>query len=290
MSEKETLPKLINTFLAHLKVQGKSSATILAYGADLKQLVKIASKNNKVLPKDLAFADIQAFSDWLTSQHYTDKSISRKLNAVKSFTRYLKEQTLITEDPAKGIPHPKYSSPPPRILSKLEYRALRDAAKDDKRIFAIIELLLQTGMRISEAANLELSDIKKDRPEIYIRPYESQPERTISLNLAAKRAVDTYLEVRPKTTSAKIFITKTGKPLIIRNIRSSIDRYFRKAEIAGATVKDLRSTFIVHHLKEGVDIATISAVVGHKRLSTTERYLAFAEREQPGKTTKLEEL
>jgi site-specific recombinase XerD len=78
--------------------------------------------------------------------------------------------------------------------------------------------------------------------------------------------------------------------LAVRNIRAAIDRYFQKAEIPQYSVNDLRTTFIIENLKAGVDLVLLSQVVGHKRLSTTERYLELAEVKEPGKKQALMEL
>ena len=153
----------------------------------------------------------------------------------------------------------------------MEYRSLRDVCRDDPRIYAIVELLLQTGIRIGELANLELNDIDVD--QITIKAYESHGQRQVPLNKAGQAALADYLKVRPATKSSHVFITKTGKPFLIRNIRTAIDRYFKLADIKNAKVNDLRHTFIAHQLEAGTPLTLISELVGHKRLSTTEKYL-----------------
>jgi site-specific recombinase XerD len=170
----------------------------------------------------------------------------------------------------------------------LEYRALRDVVRDDIRIAAIVELILQTGMRISEVANLKMEKINDG--QIVVEPYATQPQRTIPLNKPAQYALEEYIKVRPKTDSPYLFVSKNGKPLAVRNIRAAIDRYMQKAEIPQYSVNDLRTTFVVHNLKEGVDLVLLSQVVGHKRLSTTERYLDLAQVHEPGKKQSLTEL
>lgn len=280
--------KTAQDFVTFLKEKGRASATILAYAKDIEQLGEFLGKRGKKAVSEVVSSDIEAFRDSLTKEGYTAKSVSRKLNAVKTFFRWLTKNKKVSKDPAAPVAHPRYENPPPRVLSRMEYRALRDAARDDERIAAIIELMLQTGIRIGEVANLELDDIKKD--ELVIRPYESQPGRRVPLNAAARRSLDRYLEIRPQTRSKNVFVTKTGRPLLVRNIRSSIDRYFRSAGIKDAKVNDLRNTFITHHLRAGVDVVTVSRIAGHKRLSTTERYLQFIDKKEPGKTTKLGEL
>lgn len=290
MAAQETnLQSLQRDFITDLRTKSRSSATILAYNKDIEQLVTHTIQSGKTQIKEVVPADIEAFRNSLADTSYTAKSISRKLNAIKAFFRWAVAKKILENDPAAPVAHPKYDNPPPRILTRMEYRALRDAARGDKRIAAIIELMLQTGVRIGEVASLKLTDIHGEN--ILIRAYASQPERTVPLNSSAREALDEYLKDRGDNKSDHVFITKNSRPLLVRNIRSSIDRYFREAGIENAKVNDLRSTFIAHQLKSGVDVVTVSKIAGHKRLSTTERYLEFVERKNgPGRSTKLEEL
>ena len=98
------------------------------------------------------------------------------------------------------------------------------------------------------------------------------------------------MEIRPKTTNKALFVTKTGRPLLVRNIRTSIDRYYKKAGISGAKVNDLRHTWVAHHLTSGASLVLISKIAGHKRLSTTERYLSLIEQPKGEEKAKLEQL
>ncbi|GIW59102.1 MAG: hypothetical protein KatS3mg087_0168 [Patescibacteria group bacterium] len=201
---------------------------------------------------------------------------------------------VITDDPAYLITHPHYDTKPPRILSKTEYRALRDAAKHEPRMYAIIELLLQTGMRIGELANLKLEDIKLSEStlqgEITVHD-EEKHSRVVPLNKSAENALKRYLDIRPEVKEQTVFITKTGRPLLVRNIRTAIDKYFKTAGIKNAKVNDLRHTFVAHHLMSGASILLISKIAGHKRISTTEKYLEFIEKEkEKEEKAKLEEL
>lgn len=274
-------------FIEYLKKQNKASATILAYGKDIQQLTEFLTKRQITHVTSVTPELIEDFKDYLAENKYIAKSISRKLNSVKTFFRYLKAENLVTEDPAAFVAHPKYEVAPPRILSKMEYRALRDASRDDIRIAAIIELLLQTGMRIGELARLQVEDAKER--EIKIRAFESHPERIIPLNEAGKKSLDRYLNIRPKTKIKNIFVTKNGKPLLVRNIRAIIDRFFKIADVKNTTVNALRHTFIAHQLMSGASVVLIQKLVGHKRLSTTEKYLEIV-KDKVEQTVKLEEL
>ncbi|MBI4153374.1 tyrosine-type recombinase/integrase [Candidatus Woesebacteria bacterium] len=284
----EPLKNLLPKFIESLKEKGRSPATVLAYRADLEQLIRFLQGRNKVLVDQVRLDDLEAFRDMLLAEKYTPKSVSRKLNAVKTFFRWLLSENHIITDPSANVAHPKIESSLPNFLSQLEYRALRDVVRGDTRIAAIVELILQTGMRISEVANLKLENVKGD--SAIVEAYATQPERTIPLNSPAKDALNSYLANRPKADSLYVFVSKNGKPLAVRNIRAAIDRYMQRAEIPSYSVNDLRTTFIVENLKGGLDLVLLSQVSGHKRLSTTERYLELAQVTEPGKRQTLIEL
>jgi site-specific recombinase XerD len=274
-------------FKNYLKDNKHSSSTIVAYGKDIEQLVIFLEVLKKNHVHEVAKEDLEAFLAKMQKDGYTPKSISRKLNSTRTFYRFLKVSEYVTDDPSLLVSHPQYQLAPPRILAPTEYRALRDAARNDPRMFAVIELLLQTGIRIGELAALKLEDIEKDK--IHISPVEKHEERTIPLNKRAQEAISRYKEVRPKTQNNHLFITKSGKPFLIRNIRTAIERYLRMCEIKNAKVNDLRHTFVAHHLKHGVSLVLISKMLGHKRLSTTERYLEYV-KDRAKETAVLSEL
>ena len=284
----DTFKNLLPKFTKALEEKGRSPSTILAYRADLEQLIDFLHGKNKVLTGDARPADIESFRDSLLTQKYTPKSVSRKLNAVKTFFRWLVSEKHVTTDSSIDVAHPKIEASVPKFLSPIEYRSLRDVVRGDDRIGAIVEIILQVGLRISEVASLKIANINKDK--VKIEAYATQPERTIPFNKPATDALNRYLKLRPKTNSPYVFVSKNGNPLAVRNIRAAIDRYMQKAEVPGYSVNDLRTTFLVENLKAGVDLILLSQVVGHKRLSTTERYLELAEVKEPGKKQVLEEL
>lgn len=284
----DTVKNLLPKFVDFLKTKGRSPATVLAYRSDLEQLVDFLIKKEKVTPDQVRPDDLDTFRDTLLADKYTPKSVSRKLNAVKTFFRWMIDQNLITSDPSSSVAHPKIDNILPKFLNQLEYRALRDVTRNDVRIAAIVELILQTGLRISEVASLKTSNLKGD--EMLIEAFATQPQRTVPLNRPAKEVIDSYMKIRPKVDSPYVFISKNGKPLAVRNIRASIARYLQRAELPNYSVNDLRTTFMVENLKNGVDIVLLSQVSGHKRLSTTERYLELAQITEPGKKQTLIEL
>lgn len=280
----------LGLFTSALTKNGKSTNTIVAYKGDLNQLINFVKKQYQITDISLVTSDsIEAFKKDLTNNEYTAKSISRKLNSIKNFFSFLKNEGVITQDPSTEVSHPKYENDLPKILKPIEFRSLRDACRNDSRATAIVELMLQSGLRIKEIENLKLENVKEN--EITIESYESHPSRVVPLNNSAKTALKKYLDDGRYPGKAKnVFVTKTGRSLLARNIRSLLTRYFDKADIKDIKVNDLRNTFIVFQLKSGVPIDVVSQVVGHKRISTTEKYLELIESKEESKGIKLKEL
>lgn len=286
----KTLADAQTLFRNYLDQAGKAKATVIAYAKDIEQLVDFGLKKNKNNIDEITSEDIDEFKEYLKKNRYTGKSISRKINSIKAFFRYLIGEGHVAINPADVITHPKYDQSPPRILSKIEYRALRDTCRGDARMSAVVETLLQTGMRISELANLQLGDVDFDRDVVTIKAQNSRPARRVPMNAAAKNAIMDYLQIRPRAREKTVFLTKTCRPFLVRNIRTAIDRYFRLAGIKGAKVNDLRHTFIVEQLKAGTPLVYISQLVGHKRITTTEKYLKLVDAPEMSPSIQIEEL
>jgi len=272
-----TFEKRAQVFIEDLKSKGRSEATVIAYSKDIEQLVNFFSKEGVNSLDDVTIEHLEKYKQNLQDNNYTPKSISRKINSTRTFFRFLLDNSLTKDNPSEKLAHPKFETKPPRILTEMEYRALRDVSRVDVRLYSIVEILLQTGIRIGELAGLTLDDIRQSKDGkidfLYIKAAGSHPSRKVPLNKSAKSAIDDYLEVRPETEDETLFVTKNGRPLLVRNIRTAIDKAFEKAQIKNAKVNDLRNTFIAHHLSNGVSLVTVSKLVGHKRLSTTEKYL-----------------
>jgi len=268
-------------FIDYLDDENKADATILAYGTDIRQLVDYAKEQGKSEAEELTYDDLTGYLDTLREEDYTKKSISRKINSIRTFFRFLQDEGYVTQDPSEKLSHPKIEPQPPNILSETEYRALRDACRGDKRMYAIVELLLQTGIRIGELREIRIQDVhfsEDDDGLLHIRASHRKPARDIPLNQRAQQAIKDYLEVRPEADTDILFVTRPGNPYLIRNIRAAMKRYFRKAGLPNSTVNDLRHTFAAHQLKEGADVSYISKMLGHKRLTSTEKYLQYIER------------
>lgn len=268
--------KTIQAFKKKLEEENKSIYTIIAYVKDIEQFVEFAKEKREKELANVNSTDIKAFVKDYQDKGYTIKSVSRKLNSIKTFFKFCVEQQVIKKNPTINVPHPKLEATLPRVLTEQEFMSLRDACRKDARLYSIVELLIQTGMKIGELCRLEMDDLIYENGELkylHVKSFESSLERNIPLNKSALQCVETYLNIRPKTRRCQsLFVTKNGNPLLVRNIRFYLDAAFKKAGINDATVNDLRNTFIAHHLSKGTNILFISQVVGHKRVSTTEKY------------------
>ncbi len=289
MKQSQSTDDLLQKFIGHLKKNNRSEYTIIAYKKDVEQLIDFAkTKAGKLNIEDVTDEDIHEYFQSLNSSgEYTPKTVSRKLNSTRTFFKFLQNEGIIKDNPSNNVSHPKYDSEPPRVLSQTEYMALRDAAKNDVRISSIIEILLQTGIRIGELCRIKLEDVKIDSktPHLHIAGYSNNANRDIPLNESAIIALKKYMSIRPDSKEDTLFITKNGHPLLVRNIRASIDNMFKKAKIQNAKVNDLRNTFIAHHISKGTNIYVLSKLVGHKRISTTEKYIGRIPTEKEDKIT-----
>lgn len=267
-----------NEYKEHLKSSGKSPHTIRSYERHIDDLIDFLKDLKKEHAHLVTKDDLKNFISKSAKDHKSTKSVNAKTVALKSFFRFLELNEFITQNPAHALEYLKETEKKPRILSVVEYRALRDAASFDARYFAIIELMLQTGITIGEVNMLKIKDLHfNEHSTIDIRNGEDKVARTIPLNTSARKALENYLAKRPKSDSETLFITKNGKPIDPRNIRLAISSCYKKADIKDAKVHDLRHTFCAHHLKKGTSLSAVAYMAGHKNLNTTKKYLEFIE-------------
>jgi len=157
----------------------------------------------------------------------------------------------------------------PNILSKEEVTKLKQITQKDIRSSAVINLLLHSGIKVGEIIDLKVNEfqLKGNVGKI------SLPGREIEITSEALHALLKYLAIRPKKDNRIFFISLNGKPLNIRNLRRQISRYFIRAGIKKASLFDLRHTFCVDMLKNGMPIYELAKTCGHKNLISAQKYL-----------------
>ncbi len=280
----------LSRFVKELETKNRSKFTITAYKKDIEQLSAYLSKIGVKTWEQANTKSLEKYINKLKSDNkLTLKSISRKINSIKTFYKFLIASKVINQNYSNVLKHPKIQRQIPRTLNSFEYKALRDTAKDNLRTYTIIELLLQTGMRIGELSRLQFEDVDLDGDKIIIKEFSSYPSRTIEINPVLRKALMLYVD-NPDTKKSKsgfFFSTRTGNQLLIRNIRSAINSTYKKTGIKDASINDLRNTFILYQLENGLKLERLAYTVGHKKISTTENYLDFIESRPNKITTKL---
>lgn len=288
---KTAITKSHRDFVENLKSAGRSTSTILAYSKDLQQLTKHLFDKGVTAVEEITSDHLTDFIKELSETgKLAQKSVSRKINTIKSFFNYLIRVEAIQTNPAQALTHPKLEPKEPRILSTPEYMALREVSRRDIKLYTMVEVLLQTGIRISELSGLELGHLDLgDKATLFIPKRESQKERVVPLNKRVKEQIQQFVKEK-NIAGGFLFSTKSGNQILIRNIRATMERLFKRAGLKGINVNDLRHTFTAYQLEKGVSLETVSRVAGHKTQATTQKYLKYLKLEKPGNKETLEEL
>ncbi|HSH61595.1 MAG TPA: tyrosine-type recombinase/integrase [Acidimicrobiales bacterium] len=272
--------------------RNQAERTRLAYRRDLQQLLAYLEGKAQLTHIDqVQRKHLEGFLAELDHRGLKGSSRRRKVAALRSFFGFLEQHDYRPTNPASMLIPPAREHHEPRVLSEAEYTRLRDAVRFEVRDAAIIEFLLQTGMRLSELSSLKLTDIelpaKITRDEGSVGRVTIQGKgrkvRTVTLNWKACRAVKSYLQQRPTVATPYLFLTKFKKPIGPRSIENLVTKHLTEAGIPGASVHSLRHTFATHQAKKGTKLKTIKEMLGHSNLATTSIYVALAREEMDRK-------
>lgn len=276
----------LDDFLLFLADQKKlSPITIKAYEHDLKIFFQFLASYQE---KDLILTDIdkQTVLDFLSylniEKNYNPRSLNRKISALKTYFRYLEDQTYITYSPLNKIDCAKLPQRLPKTLEVNQLQILlsiiekqpeitKNSIFRKKRDLAIIELFYATGMRLNELTNLTLSQINFDTKTVQVIA-RGNKERIVFINNMALNALKNYIEVR-KSDIKELFISQKGCKLTIRAIQHLFTKYASEAGLEKFSPHTIRNSFATHMLEGGADLVTIKELLGHSRVSSTEIYL-----------------
>jgi integrase/recombinase XerD len=229
--------------------------------------------------------DLQSYAADLERRGLSRSSCNRKVDAIKTFFRFLTEQEIVRYDPAEQLIPPLAIEREPRILTEDEYQRLLVSCVNHPRDRAIIVLYLQTGMRLSELVRLKLSDIElpqdissQEEHSGYARITRStgRTER-IPLNYKASQVLMEYLKERPRSTSTNLFLNRFDAPLSRRRVQYLVKEYLEHIGIFDASVHTLRHTMAAHHVAQGTDLQVIQETLGIS-LEATEKYVSLAKK------------
>ena len=288
----------IADFLQHGQaVRNLSDRTLRAYQSDLTQFHVHVDGANMV---DITPEHLETYLDKLGTGPYRDTSIRRKVAALKVFFRYLEEQGVVTESPARKLKIKRpVESRVPTVLSTREVRSLlaapkeqigalsasRDASPGSRNRFfcavrddVILELLFSTGIRIGELVALNLHDVDLPSRQIHITGRATRGrEVTISSSSSNELAegLRTYIELRAEREleTAALFVGRAGTRLTIYSIENIFKKHVRLAEIKRhITPHALRHTMAAMLVSSGTDIRQVQEILGHASILSTQVY------------------
>lgn len=207
------------------------------------------------------------YMDALTTAGQAANTRRRVVAAVRLFFRVLAQEGVLPRSPAQLLLPPPREDRPPRILTQAEYERLR-AGAEDARASALIELVLQTGLSLSEIARLMLNDVTLPQPatmpavgsvRVAGRNHRS---RAVTLNTRACAALQRYLGEREDMGDDHLFLAKNGAGLGRRSVETVISKATKVAGLRGISVRTLRHTFAAHSLAKGTSVETIQRALG----------------------------
>lgn len=274
--EKERLIELSQEFYQYLEIEkGVAANTKRAYESDLDHFLRFASaRPEKVVDHKTIRAYIQSIY-----RQVKKTSLSRKVSSIKAFFRFLKRKGHISENPSLIIKNPRIEKHLPKFYSVDEMFHFLDSLPDatwlDLRNLAVFELIYSTGMRASEALGLNLDDVHLDGLWALVRG-KGGKERVLPFGVKARDAVVRYLSAADQggwSGKSALFVNAQGDRLSYRGLL----KVMKKHQIQAGLLKNLalhgiRHSFATHMLNGGADLRSIQELLGHSKLSTTQRY------------------
>ncbi|HEV2990889.1 MAG TPA: tyrosine recombinase XerC [Candidatus Angelobacter sp.] len=274
--------KGMNAFLRYLESERNASKhTVRAYKNELAAFATFLGP--EIGWKDIDHLSIRGFLADLHSKGLSKVSVARALAALRSMYRWLAREGIVRQNPAKLVSTPKIPKKLPRVPTLEEMNGVLDGGMPETAAFperdqAIFELLYGCGLRNSELVGIELGDLQWANEVVMVRG-KGKKQRYVPLAGAAAEAVQSYLEARRRVlveahkTTARLFINRRGGPLTTR----SVGRIVKQIAVAKGLPPDvhphtLRHAFGTHMLTEGADLRAIQELLGHERLSTTQKY------------------
>ncbi len=276
------LDNAIQSYLAELTRENESPHTLRNYEADLRDFQSYFTPPGEATPEPSVF-NLPMMREWLASlyaRNHQPATIRRKLASVRSLFRYLSREGVIVTDPARLMKLPKSPKTLPDVPNEETTNVIVDGDIPEtielphpKRDLFLLELLYGCGLRISEAVGLDLQDV--DRAERWVRVRgKGRKERQVPYGTKAAEALDNYLAERPlSANSGAIFLNHHGGRLTDRGARSIV-KFYARWTVGDDTIHPhtLRHAFATHLLSAGADLRAIQELLGHARLSTTQKY------------------
>jgi site-specific recombinase XerD len=255
-------------------------ATVEAYGRDLAAFVTWAERLGLRAPVDVERTTVRRYLAFLATRGFARRTIARRASALRRYFGWARRVGAVTSDPTAGLSAPRGEGRLPRVLHPDELRTLLDEAGAggpdggrDLRDTALLELLYGSGLRVAEAAALDVDDL--DLAGRRVRVWgKGGKQRLVPLSEPAVDALQRWLAdgrrelATEASPAAAVFLNRRGRRLTPRDARRVLDR--RAA--APTHPHALRHTFATHLLDGGADLRVVQELLGHADLATTQRY------------------
>ncbi len=278
------MEKAIQNYINYLhNVKRVSHNTEISYERDLKDAERYFISMDIDDVKNVTPTNMNSYMLQMEKQNLSSATMLRRIAALRSFFKYLKEEHEIDSDPTEDVPRPKVEKKAPRILTTEEVDRL--LAQPDKKTLkgirdrAMLELLYATGIRVSELVSLEMADIELRRGYMVCRrkvreswiPFGDSVKRSLSIYFKHARGV--FLK---GTDSPYVFTNCSGGEMSRQGFWKILKKYAADAGIEGdITPHTLRHSFAMHHLSNGADLKNVQEMLGHSDISTTALYVGL---------------
>ena len=277
MSEEYFVNNDIKLYINYISdVKNLSQNTSNSYARDLYKLSKYLKSININHYNQIDDGTCSAWLGSLYALEQNPRSIQRHLSSAKGFFKFLKKNLLIESSPFELVTAPKAANYLPEVLSPEDVSQLLNFKPSDSleiRDLAIIELMYSSGLRVSEAANVNLDDFEEEKS--FLRVFgKGSKTRLVPIGRYAKDAIENWIIERAKFSneSNALFINLKGTRLTVRSIQLRLKRMATKQGLPPVHPHMLRHSFATHMLESSGDLRTIQELLGHSSLSTTQIY------------------
>jgi site-specific recombinase XerD len=275
MTQTTKQPTLIESLDRFTLELDKSPLTIEAYRADVLQFIRYLEETDFTVTTagQVDRYHITEYLQHLKGLGRAGVTRARKLISLQVYFSFLVKSGAIPRSPATGIDRPKKERRPKDFLRPEEYNRLLVQAAGDPRDYAILQVFLQTGIRVSELVAILVSDVDMEQKTVAIHG-KGEKERLIPLEKKAMQALKSWLAVRPKGADQCLFLTYQGTGFSIRGIRKLVDKYLRQAAITKKiSCHGLRRTCLTNKAARNMNAFAIQKLAGHERMETTRIYV-----------------
>jgi site-specific recombinase XerD len=275
---------LLARFEEYLIKLGLSPATVVNYLADMRGVARWCVESGRGCSLlNLTTGGVRAYCQHLrVGRGLSPATVNRHLQAMRKFCDFARQANLMESNPAAAVRPIQAPPPSRRALNADEIARLLGAVQAArpslvKRDYAIIQLLLHTGIKVGELTELQLADIEltDSRGTLTVTGNGGNGHRCIPLNAPACQALQEYLQVRSPSPGIKhLFLSQEGNSISVRTVQRLVNVYTRAADLTGVSTHTLRHTFATSMLEETDDVATVANLLGHRSIETTLRYIS----------------